>query len=78
MFVNHLSKRLISVPCYNIINAPGLAQLYVIHVYKYYRLAMTIVSNSGPQFVSAFWDEFNQILGTKIKLVTTFYPQTNS
>jgi len=49
----------------------------VIHVYKYYGPATTIVSDRGPQFVSAFWDEFNRILGTKIKLSTAFHPQTD-
>ena len=31
----------------------------------------------GPQFISTFWDEFNQILGTKIKLSTAFHLQTD-
>jgi hypothetical protein len=49
----------------------------VIHVYKYYGPATTIVSDRGPQFISAFWEEFNRILGTKIKLSTAFHPQTD-
>ena len=77
MFVDRLRKRLISVPCHRTIDAVRLARLYVIHVYKYYGPATTIVSDRGPQFVSAFWDEFNRILGTKIKLSTAFYPQTD-
>ena len=36
-----------------------------------------IVSDCGLQFVSAFWDEFNWILGTKIKLSTVFHLQTD-
>jgi hypothetical protein len=34
-----------------------MAQLYLIHVHKYYGPATTIVSDRGPQFISAFWDE---------------------
>jgi hypothetical protein len=54
VFVNRLGKRLILILCHCIINAPKLVRLYVIHVYKYYGLATTIVSNHGLQFVSTF------------------------
>jgi hypothetical protein len=77
VFVDRLGKRPISVPCNRTIDAPGLARLYITHVYKYYGPATTIVSDRGPQFVSAFWEEFNRILGTKIKLSTAFHPQTD-
>jgi hypothetical protein len=77
VFVDRFGKRPISIPCYCTIDAQELAHIYIIHVYKYYRPATTIVSDRGPQFVSAFWDEFNRILGTKIKLSTAFYLQTD-
>ena len=77
VFVDRFRKQLILIPYYYIINALELAQLYIIYVYKYYRLATTIVLDQGLQFVLAFQDEFNRILGTKIKLSTAFYPQTD-
>lgn len=33
----------------------------------------TIVSDRGPQFVSAFWDEFCRMLGVKLKLYSIPY-----
>ena len=36
-----------------------------------------MLSNRGPQFISVFWNEFNKILGTKIKLSTADHPQTD-
>jgi hypothetical protein len=77
VFVDRFGKRPISIPCYSTIDARELARLYIVYVYKYYGPATTIVSDRGPQFVSAFWDEFNRILGTKIKLSTAFHPQTD-
>jgi hypothetical protein len=77
VFVDRFGKRPISIPCYRTIDAQELARIYIIHVHKYYGPATTIVSDRGPQFVSAFWDEFNRILGTKIKLSTAFHPQTD-
>src|SRR5579862_3489272 len=77
VFVDRFGKRPISIPCHRTIDAPELARLYIIYVHKYYGPATTIISDRGPQFVSAFWDEFNRILGTKIKLSTAFHPQTD-
>ena len=77
VFVDRFSKRPISIPCHSTIDALKLARLYIIYVHKYYRPATTIVSDCRPQFVSAFWNEFNRILGTKIKLSTAFHLQTD-
>jgi transposase InsO family protein len=35
------------------------------------------VSDRGPQFISAFWNEFTSILGIKLKLSTAYHPQTD-
>jgi hypothetical protein len=48
VFVDRLGKRLISILCYRTVDAPKLTQLYVIHVYKYYGLVTTIISDRGP------------------------------
>lgn len=54
VFVDRLGKRPISVPCDRSVDARVMAQLYLVHVHKYYRPATTIVSDRGPQFISAF------------------------
>lgn len=77
VFVDRLGKRPISIPCNKSVGARVLAQLYLIHIHKYYGLATTIVSDRGPQFISAFWEEFNRLLGTKLKLSTAYHPQTD-
>ena len=73
VFIDRLGKRPILVPCYDTIDAPGLARLYMAYVYKYYGPATIIILDRGPQFISAFWDKFNRILRTKIKLLTAFH-----
>jgi transposase InsO family protein len=77
VFVDRLAKRPISVPCNKTVDARVLAQLYLVHVHKYYGPATTIVSDRGPQFVSTFWAEFCRLLGTRLKLSTAFHPQTD-
>ena len=52
-----------------------LAQLFILHIYCYYGPPDSIVSDRGPQFVSAFWKAFYSILGIKLKLSTAYHPQ---
>jgi hypothetical protein len=75
--VDRLSKQAISVPCYKTVIAEEVARLYICHVYRYYGAAESIVSDRGGQFISAFWKEFNRILGTQLKLSTAHHPQTD-
>ena len=77
VFVDRLGKRPVSIPCNKSVDARVLAQLYLIYIHKYYGPATTIVSDRGPQFVSAFWEEFCRLLGTKLKLSTAYHPQTD-
>jgi transposase InsO family protein len=77
VFIDRLGKRPISIPCNKTVDARTMAQLYLVHVHKYYGPATTIVSDRGPQFISAFWDEFCRLLGTKLKLSTAYHPQTD-
>jgi hypothetical protein len=77
VFVDRLGKRPISIPCNKAVDAKVLAQLYLVHVHRYYGPATTIVSDRGPQFISAFWEEFCRLLGTRLKLSTAYHPQTD-
>jgi transposase InsO family protein len=77
VFVDRLGKRPISVPCNKSVDAKVMAQLYLTYVYKYYRPATTVVSNRGPQFISAFWEEFCRLLGIRLKLSTAYHLQTD-
>ncbi|MDA4119333.1 MAG: reverse transcriptase domain-containing protein [Thaumarchaeota archaeon] len=77
VFVCRFSKRPISIPCKKEVDAKVLAGLYMSHVHRYFGPATTIVSDRGPQFISAFWREFCHALGTKLKLSTPYHPQTD-
>jgi hypothetical protein len=78
ILVNRFSKRLFLIPYYKNINAKEAAQLYIHYVYRIYGPPDTIISNYSPQFISAFWNEFTQILGIRLKLSIAYHPQTDS
>jgi transposase InsO family protein len=75
--VDRLSKQSVAVPCYKTATAEDMAKLYIHHVYRYYGAPETMVSDRGPQFISAFWKEFTRILGIQLKLSTAHHPQTD-
>ena len=75
--IDRLSKQSISTPCHKTTTAEDMARIYLRTVYRYYGPSMSIVSDRGPQFISAFWVEFNRILGTKLKLSTAYHLQTD-
>lgn len=77
VFIDRLSKQAISVPCHKTVTATQMARLYIYHVYRYFGPPETMLSDRGPQFISAFWDEFNKILGTKIVLSLAYHPKTD-
>ena len=75
--VDRLSKRPISIPCSKAVGSRDTTKLFVEYVYRYYGPPDTIVSDRGPQFVAAFWDEFCTVLGIHLKLSTAKHPQTD-
>ena len=77
ILVDRFGKRTISIPCKKTIDAKETARLYIKYVYRIYGPPETIVSDRGPQFISAFWNEFTSILGIKLKLSTANHPQTD-
>ncbi len=48
VFINRLSKRPISIPCYKTCTARDLAKLYYMYILRYFSPLDTIVSDRGP------------------------------
>ena len=77
ILVDRFGKRPFLIPCHKNINAKEAAQLYIYYVYHIYGPPDTIILDYGPQFISAFWNEFTRILGIRLKLSTAYHPQTD-
>ena len=44
---------------------------------RLHAIPLSIISDQAPQFTSRFWRSLQKGLGTKVKLSTTFHPQTD-
>ena len=54
-----------------------IAKIYRDEIWKIHGVPRTILSDRGPQFASKFMEDFTKVLGTKRKLSTAYYPQTD-
>jgi hypothetical protein len=77
VFIDRLSKEAVSIPCTKEATAKDLAEMFYIHVYRHHNTPESIVSDRGPQFISAFWNAFCGLIGTKVKLSTAYHPETD-
>ena len=55
--------------------AEDITQAFFTHFYIYHGLPLAIVSDRGPQFVSAFWRKVYERLSIQRRLSTAFHPQ---
>jgi len=72
--VDRLSKMRYFVPCHTMIDAIGLARLFLREVIHLHELPATIVSDRGPQFASMFGGEICSRLGIDRLMSTAFHP----
>ena len=76
--VNHgCSRAAIFLPCTMNISRPGIAQLYLDYIYRWFGLPTKIISDRDPCFTSHFGKAITRKLGIEQNLSTAFHPQTN-
>ena len=65
------------MPCTTNISGPGIAQLYLDYVYRWFGLPTKIISDRDPRFTSHFRKAITKKLGIEQNLSTAFHPQTD-
>ncbi|SJL04701.1 uncharacterized protein ARMOST_08071 [Armillaria ostoyae] len=77
VIVDRFSKAIILVPCNVELSAEGWARILRDHVYARHGMPQVVISDRGPQFVSAFMKELYRMLDIKQNASTAFHPQTD-
>ena len=72
-----LSKGVILIPCNKTVTALQTANLLIREVFKRFGLPDKIISDRGPQFAAAAFQEIMKALKIKHSMSTTFHPQTD-
>jgi len=73
--VDRLSKMRHFIPCHTMIDAVGLAKLFLGEVLRLPGLRRTIVWDWGHQFALTFWGQICSRLGVDRRISTAFHPQ---
>ena len=60
------------------ISAEGLARLFRDNIWNLHKLLESVISDKRSQFAAKLMKELNKILGIKMKLLISFYLQTDS
>jgi hypothetical protein len=69
------SRAAIFLPCSTSITGPGIAQLYLDHVYWWFGLPDKVISDQDPRFTSHFGTALTKRLGIQQNLSSAFHPQ---
>ena len=75
--VDRLSKERHYIGTTKELNAEGLANLFLKHVWKHHGLPQSIVFDRGSQFISDFWKFLCKRLGITAQLSTAWHPETD-
>ena len=75
--VDRLSKMALFIPTTDDIDAPGLAKLFLLHVFSKHGVPLDIVSDRGSEFTSRFWRALSKLLQFKLNFSTAYHPQTD-
>jgi hypothetical protein len=71
------SQAAVFLPCTTTITGPGIIQLYMDHIYKWFGLPMKVISDRDPRFTSHFGKSLAQQLKINQNLLSAFHPQTD-
>jgi len=77
VIVDRLTKSAHFIPVNMKYKMEKLVELYIKEVVRLHGIPSSIVSDRDPRFTSRFWTSLHEALGTKLKLSSTYHPQTD-
>ena len=71
------SRAAIFLPCSVTITGPGIATLYLKHIYPWFGLPKKVITDRDPWFTSHFSQALSAQIGAQQNISTAFHPRTN-
>ncbi|THH03524.1 hypothetical protein EW146_g10426, partial [Bondarzewia mesenterica] len=65
------------IPCNEMIDAPGLAWLFLDRIFRHHGIPNSIICDRGAVFMSKFWQELTKLLGIQTRASTAYHPQSD-
>ncbi|MBW0464868.1 hypothetical protein O181_004583 [Austropuccinia psidii MF-1] len=77
IIVDRLSKSVRCLPCHKEDTAMDTALLFWNNIISTCGVPKIIMSDRDPKFISEFWTNLYEMLGTKLAFSTAYHPQTD-
>jgi transposase InsO family protein len=77
VIVDRLTKTAHFLPVHTTCNAKKYAEIYLEQIVCLHGVPKTIISDREAQFVSRFWEQLQDALGTKLIRSSAYHPQTD-
>ena len=77
VIVDRLTKTAHFLPIDLRISMRKLTQIYIDEIVRLHGVPSNIVLDRDPRFTSRFWQTLQEALGTKLRLGSTYHPQTD-
>lgn len=74
---DRFTKMQLYIPAKTSWTSEDVANAYLCKVWKYFGLPLSVTSDRGPQFASAFTKALNKKLDISLRLSTAHHPQTD-
>ncbi len=75
--VDRLTKNSHFLPLRHPFTAKEVARVFLDSIYKLHGCPKSIISDRDKVFTSSFWKELFQLLGTQLKMSTSYHPETD-
>jgi hypothetical protein len=75
--VDRLTKVAHFIPVKTTYTRARLAELYISRIVCLHGVPKKIVSDTGTQFTSRFWQKLHESMDTKLKFSSAYHPQTD-
>jgi len=77
MIIDQLTKQAVFIPAYRSINTPGLAYLFIQHIFSKHRVPSHITLDKRSEFVSRFFKSLATTLQMKLYHTSDYHPEAD-
>jgi hypothetical protein len=77
VIVDRLTRTAHFIAVHTTYSVQQYAEIYMDQIVRLHRIPKTIISDRGAQFVSRFWEQLHECLGTKLIRSSSYHPQTD-
>src|SRR5258708_7103591 len=75
VIIDCLTKQAIFIPSHDTVNAPQVAQLFLIHVFSKHGVPVHVTSDRGSEFVQHFYHSLGKLLWMRLHFTSGYHPE---